>query len=79
MAKTFKLPRKINGFRLPKKARKQANAFIARLQGEELEALATAVLGAILIHFADRAARNGEPGDPLSKRLIDAVGSHLKH
>lgn len=29
MAKTFKLPRKINGFRLPKKARKQANKFIA--------------------------------------------------
>ncbi|MCH7628604.1 MULTISPECIES: hypothetical protein [Novosphingobium] len=76
MAKPFKLPKKINGFRLPKTARREANKLIARLQGEELEALVAAVLAAAVMHFAER-GREGR--EPLSKRLAGAVGSHLKH
>ncbi|WP_225206767.1 hypothetical protein [Novosphingobium huizhouense] len=76
MAKTFKLPKKINGFRLPKEPRKQANKMIRRLQGAELEALIAAVLAAVLMHFAQRGAEGSEP---LSKRLAGAVGGHLKH
>lgn len=76
MARAFKLPKKINGFKLPKKPRKQANRLIARLQGEELEALVAAVLAAVLGHFAARAADDKEP---LARRIASAVGSHLKH
>ena len=76
MAKTFKLPRKINGFRLPKQARKEANRLIKRLQGPELEALVAAVLAAVVMHFAQRGSDGAEP---LSKRLVGAVGGHLKH
>jgi len=76
MAKAFKLPKKINGFKLPKSARKQANTLIARLQGEELEALIAAVVTAVIAHLA---MRGKEGGTPLSHKLAGAVGSHLKH
>ncbi|MCW1381862.1 hypothetical protein OLX02_03400 [Novosphingobium sp. KCTC 2891] len=76
MAKAFKLPKKINGFRLPKGARKEANKVLGRLQGEDLEALIVAVLAAAVMHFAQRGKAGGEP---LSRRLVIAVGSHLKH
>ncbi len=76
MAKAFKLPKTVNGFRLPKQMRKEANRLIARLQGEELASLIAAVLAAAMMHLADG---RREGGERLSKRLAGAVGSHLKH
>lgn len=76
MAKRFKLPKKINGFALPKGPRKQANRLIAKLQGEELEALLGVVVAAVIAHFATRGA---DTGQPLGKKLAGAVESHLRH
>ncbi|OYW46768.1 hypothetical protein [Novosphingobium sp.] len=76
MAKTFKLPKKINAFKVPKSARKQANKLISRLQGQELEGLLGAVVAAVIAHLALRGKAGGEP---LSRKLAGTVGSHLKH
>lgn len=75
MVKRFKLPKKINGFRLPKRARKQANKLIANLQGDELEALVSAFLAAVLLYFVERSTPDGEA---LPDR-IGRAGSQLKH
>lgn len=76
MAKAYKLPKTINGFRLHKPLRKEANKLIARLQGEELQALISAVLAAAVVHVVDRGSGGAKP---LLKRLAGAVESHLKH
>ncbi|MDF8333988.1 hypothetical protein [Novosphingobium cyanobacteriorum] len=76
MAKPFKLPKTINGIRLPKATRKQANRFLEKLHGEELEALIAAVVTAVIAHIATRR----QEGEALLKRkLAGVVGSHLKH
>jgi hypothetical protein len=76
MAKPFKLPKTINGIRLPKTPRKQANRFLEKLQGEELEALIAAVVTAVIAHIASR-RQEGEA--PLGRKLAGALESHLKH
>lgn len=72
MAKKFRLPKRINGLKLPKGARKHANAVLAKVQGKELEVLAGVVLGAVIAHFADK-----EGDTALSRRIGKAVGGHL--
>ncbi|MES2493255.1 MAG: hypothetical protein V4579_08260 [Pseudomonadota bacterium] len=72
--KSFKLPKQINGFKLPKKPRKTANRMLSRAQGPELEVLVGVVLGAVVAHFVDK---DGET--KLSQRVKTAVGDHLMH
>ena len=72
MAKAFKLPKRIRGVKLPKAERKKANRLLARLQGEELRALAGVVATAVITHLVDQAGQ-----EKLSHRLGKAVGGHL--
>jgi len=73
-SKSFKLPKRINGYKLPKKSRKSANRFLRRVQGPELEGLMGVVLGAMAAHLADKSSETR-----LSQRLTKAVGDHLTH
>lgn len=76
MARAFKLPKKINGYKLPKKPRKQANRLMAKLQGPELEALVMAVIGAVIAHLAERHA---DKAPALKERLGNVLSGHMSH
>jgi len=72
MARKIKVPKRINGYKLSKPARRRANRLLARFQGEELEMLLGALVGAALAHFTDRKGKSR-----LGHRLREVLGSHL--
>lgn len=76
MAKAFKIPKKINGYKLPKKPRKEANRLIAKIQGPELDALVMALMGAVIAHLVER---SGDRVPGLKDRLGAVMGGHLRH